>query len=151
MLPPGPPRPQLLRRKGANLNLLGVREPERYGTTTLAEIEEMVAKAAAGHDIGVQAVQSNHEGVLIDTLHAARTTCAGVIINPGGLAHTSVSLRDAAAAVALPTVEVHLTNIHRREEFRHHSYISGVADVVIAGAGPIGYVLAVTYLVHRLP
>ncbi|MET7396888.1 type II 3-dehydroquinate dehydratase [Dactylosporangium sp. AC04546] len=145
-----PPRHQLLLLNGPNLNLLGVREPERYGTTTLGEIEDLVAKAAAEHGIGVQAVQSNHEGVLIDTLHAARTTCAGVIVNPGGLAHTSVSLRDAVAAVALPTVEVHLTNIHRREEFRHHSYISGVADAVIAGAGPIGYVLAVTYLVQRL-
>lgn len=150
MLPLVPPRHQLLLLNGPNLNLLGVREPERYGTTTLAEIEEMVAKAAAEHGIGVQAAQSNHEGVLIDLLHAARTTCSGVIINPGGLAHTSVSLRDAVAAVARPTVEVHLTNIHRREEFRHHSYISGVADAVIAGAGPVGYVLAVTYLVQRL-
>ncbi len=150
MLPLVPPRHQLLLLNGPNLNLLGVREPERYGTTTLTEIEDLVAKAAAEHGIGTLAVQSNHEGVLIDTLHAARTTCAAVIINPGGLAHTSVSLRDAVAAVALPTVEVHLTNIHRREAFRHHSYISGVADAVIAGAGAVGYVLAVTYLVQRL-
>ncbi|MER7282983.1 type II 3-dehydroquinate dehydratase [Dactylosporangium sp. NPDC000244] len=145
-----PPRHQLLLLNGPNLNLLGVREPERYGTTTLQEIEDMAGKAAAEHGIAIQAVQSNHEGVLIDTLHAARTTCAGVIINPGGLTHTSVSLRDAVAAVALPTVEVHITNIHRKEPFRHHSYISGVADAVIAGAGPIGYVLAVTYLAHAL-
>jgi 3-dehydroquinate dehydratase-2 len=143
-------RLQLLLLNGPNLNLLGVREPERYGRTTLAEIEDMVAKAAAEHGLGVQAGQSNHEGVLIDTLHEARTTCAGVIINPGGLTHTSVALRDAIAAVALPTVEVHITNIHRNEPFRHHSYVSGVADAVIAGAGPIGYVLAVTYLARTL-
>jgi 3-dehydroquinate dehydratase II len=145
-----PPRRQLLLLNGPNLNLLGVREPDRYGTTTLAQIEEAVATAAAGHDLGVQAVQSNHEGVLIDTLHAARTSCAGVIINPAALSHTSVALRDAVAAVALPTVEVHVSNIHRREPFRHHSFVSEVADAVIAGAGPLGYVLAVTYLADRL-
>jgi 3-dehydroquinate dehydratase-2 len=145
-----PTRRQLLLLNGPNLNLLGVREPERYGTTTLPEIEEMVVKAAAEHGLGVQAVQSNHEGVLIDSLHAARTTCAAVILNPAGLSHTSIALRDAVAAVALPTVEVHLTNVHRREPFRHHSYISAVADAVIAGAGPLGYVLAVAYLADAL-
>jgi 3-dehydroquinate dehydratase-2 len=144
------PRRQLLLLNGPNLNLLGVREPDRYGTTTLAEIEDLVAKAAAEHGLAVHAVQSNHEGVLIDTLHEARTTCAGIIINPAGLTHTSVALRDAIAAVALPTVEVHITNIHRSEAFRHHSYVSGVADAVIAGAGPLGYTLAVTYLAARL-
>ncbi|HTJ35811.1 MAG TPA: type II 3-dehydroquinate dehydratase [Dactylosporangium sp.] len=141
---------QLLLLNGPNLNLLGLREPERYGTTTLAEIEDMVTKAAAEHDLAVRALQSNHEGVLIDALHEARTTCAAVIINPGAFAHTSIALRDAVSAVSLPTVEVHLTNIHRREPFRHHSYIAEVADAVIAGAGPLGYVLAVTYLAQTL-
>jgi 3-dehydroquinate dehydratase II len=142
-------RRSLLLLNGPNLNLLGIREPERYGTTTLAEIEASVVKAAAEHDLRVQAVQSNHEGVLIDTVHAALDTCGGLIINPGGLTHTSVALRDAIVAVGLPTVEVHITNIHRREAFRIQSYISGVADAVIMGAGPIGYVLAVQYLALR--
>jgi 3-dehydroquinate dehydratase-2 len=91
-------------------------------------------------------VQSNHEGVLIDAVHDARRDCCGIVINPAGFGHTSVALADALAAVALPVAEVHLTNIHRREPFRHHSYVSAVADMVVAGAGVIGYDTAVRYL-----
>lgn len=131
---------------GPNLNLLGVREPDKYGTTTLADVEKQVSETAAEHGLTARFAQSNHEGVLLDAIHAARTDCAGIVINPAGLSHTSVALRDALAAVALPTVEVHITNVHQREEFRHHSFVSAVADAVIAGAGTHGYVLATLHL-----
>jgi 3-dehydroquinate dehydratase-2 len=93
-------------------------------------------------------VQSNHEGVLIDAIHAARTDCAGIAINPGGLTHTSVALRDALSAVALPVAEIHVSNVHGREEFRHHSYVSGIADVIVIGAGIHGYPFAIAQLVR---
>ena len=141
---------RLLLVNGPNLNLLGTREPEIYGSTTLAQIEERVQQLAAELGWQVRAVQSNHEGVLIDTIHAARTDCAGVIINPAAFTHTSVAIADALSAVELPVVEVHLSNVHRREKFRHHSYVSAVADTVIAGAGPLGYELAVRYLADKL-
>jgi 3-dehydroquinate dehydratase-2 len=105
-----------------------------------------VAATAAKFDLGVRAVQSSHEGVRIDAVHEARLGCCGIVINPGGFAHTSVALADALAAVALPVAEVHLTNVYRREPYRHHSYVSAIADVVIAGAGPLGYDAAVRYL-----
>jgi len=141
---------RLLLVNGPNLNLLGTREPEIYGSTTLAEIEQQVAESAAEKGFDVRAVQSNHEGVLIDAIHAARADCAGIIINPGAYSHTSVAIADALTGVDLPVVEVHLSNIHRRETFRHHSYVSAVADVVIAGAGPSGYQFAVRHLAGRL-
>lgn len=141
---------RLLLLNGPNLNLLGTRQPEIYGSTTLAQIEQQVAESAAGQGFDIRAVQSNHEGVLIDAIHAARADCAGVIINPGAYSHTSVAIADALTGVQLPVVEVHLSNIHRREAFRHHSYVSAVADVVIAGAGPLGYQFAVQHLVGRL-
>jgi 3-dehydroquinate dehydratase-2 len=134
---------------GPNLNLLGTRQPEVYGATTLAEIETTVTALAAEFGLAVRAVQSNHEGVLIDAIHAARGACAGIIINPGAYSHTSIAIRDALSSVDLPVVEVHLSNIHAREEFRHHSYVSAVADAVIAGAGPAGYEYAVRYLAAK--
>lgn len=141
---------RLLLLNGPNLNLLGTRQPEIYGATTLAQIEQQVAATAAEHGLDLRAVQSNHEGALIDAIHAARADCAGIIINPGGYSHTSVAIPDALAAVELPVVEVHLSNVHRREPFRHHSYVSAVAEVVIAGAGPLGYRFAVQHLAGRL-
>ncbi|GAS93093.1 3-dehydroquinate dehydratase [Mycolicibacterium canariasense] len=134
---------------GPNLNLLGTRQPEVYGATTLAEIEAAVAALAAEFGLAVRAVQSNHEGVLIDAIHAARGECAGIIINPGAYSHTSIAIRDALSSVDLPVVEVHLSNIHAREEFRHHSFVSAVAEAVIAGAGPAGYEYAVRHLAAK--
>ncbi|UNK46560.1 type II 3-dehydroquinate dehydratase [Arthrobacter sulfonylureivorans] len=141
---------RLLVLNGPNLNLLGTREPQVYGTATLADVEKLTTEAATAHGWSAECVQSNHEGALIDAVHAARDTADAIIINPGGYSHTSVALRDALAGVALPVVEVHITNIHKREQFRHHSYISGVADAVIAGAGIAGYRLAVEYLAEVL-
>ncbi|MHC9293357.1 type II 3-dehydroquinate dehydratase [Mycobacterium sp. LTG2003] len=141
---------RLLLVNGPNLNLLGTRQPEIYGSTTLADIEHSVTELAAELGFDVRAVQSNHEGELIDAIHAARTDCAGIIINPGAYSHTSVAIPDALTAVERPVVEVHLSNIHRREAFRHHSYVSAVAEVVIAGAGAAGYEYAVRYLAGRV-
>jgi len=138
----------LLLVNGPNLNLLGTRQPELYGTITLAQLEAGVTATAAEFGLTVRAVQSNHEGVLIDAVHDARWDCCGIVINPAGFGHTSVALADALAAVALPVAEVHLTNIHRREAFRHHSYVSGVAEMVVAGAGVLGYDVAVRYLAN---
>jgi 3-dehydroquinate dehydratase-2 len=129
---------------GPNLNLLGRREPEIYGSETLADVEALVSKTAAGHGIAADCRQSNHEGLLIDWIHEARTTRSAIIINPGGLSHTSVALLDALNACdALPVMEVHISNIHQRETFRHHSFISQRANGVIAGCGIQGYVFAV--------
>lgn len=131
---------------GPNLNLLGTREPAVYGHTTLAQIDADLVQLAAKQGVRLETFQSNHEGALIDRVQAARTDGSTfIIINPGGLTHTSVALRDALAAVALPFVEVHLSNIHRREPFRHHSYFSDLAVGVICGLGPQGYRLAVEY------
>jgi 3-dehydroquinate dehydratase-2 len=141
---------QLLLVNGPNLNLLGTREPTVYGSDTLADVERLAAETAAAAGWEVRSVQSNHEGVLIDAIHAARSDCAGIVINPGGLTHTSVALRDALSGVDLPVAEVHISNVHRREEFRHHSYVSGIADVVIAGAGINGYAYAVQQLIAVL-
>lgn len=125
---------------GPNLNLLGLREPETYGRTTLVDINARLMTLAEQRGATLKILQSNHEGVLIDTIHEARTWANGILINPGGLTHTSVALRDAISGVALPTVEVHLSNIHKRETFRHHSYISGVAVGVLAGFGWRSYI-----------
>lgn len=141
---------RLLLVNGPNLNLLGSREPDIYGTVTLAEIEERVAAAAAEHGVDVRPVQSNHEGALIDAIHGARTDCGGIVINAGALTHTSVAIADALTAVGLPVAEVHLSNVYRREPFRHHSYVSAVAEMVVAGAGLEGYLLAVRFLAGRL-
>ncbi len=131
---------------GPNLNLLGTREPQVYGTTTLAQIDAELAQIAADAGANLHSLQSNHEGALIDRIHATRDDgCEFIIINPGGLTHTSVALRDALAGVALPFIEVHLSNIHGREAFRHHSYLSGIALGVICGLGVNGYRLALAH------
>jgi len=131
---------------GPNLNLLGSREPAIYGYDTLVDVERVVSQAAAEVGFAVRAVQSNHEGVLIDAIHAARADCAGIVINPGGLTHTSVVLRDALSAVALPVAEVHISDVTAREPFRHHSYIADVAVVHVVGEGVPGYARATALL-----
>ena len=136
---------------GPNLNLLGTREPDVYGTTTLAEIDADLATRAqaAGHVLA--ALQSNAEHVLIERIHAARGDGTRfILINPGAFTHTSIALRDALAAVAIPFIEVHLSNVHAREPFRHHSYLSDIAVGVICGLGPIGYGLALAAALQRL-
>lgn len=138
---------RLLLVNGPNLNLLGIREPGVYGTATLADVERITGDAAAALGYEVRAIQSNHEGVLIDAIHAAREDCAGVVINPGGLTHTSVSLRDALTGIGLPFAEVHISDVYAREEFRHHSYLDDVAAVRIVGRGVDGYADAVRELV----
>ncbi len=138
--------PVLLLVNGPNLNLLGEREPEIYGRTTLADVEELTRSTAAALGFDVRAVQSNHEGVLIDAVQQARADCAGVVINAGAYTHTSIALRDALVATALPVAEVHLSNVHAREPFRQHSYLSAIAEVVIVGAGIEGYGFAVQRL-----
>jgi 3-dehydroquinate dehydratase II len=125
---------------GPNLNLLGTREPQVYGSTTLEQINADLAKMAADAGAKLSSVQSNHEGVLIDRIHAARADgTTFIVINPGGLTHTSVALRDALAGVAIPFIEVHISNVHQREAFRHHSFLSAIAVGVICGLGPEGY------------
>jgi 3-dehydroquinate dehydratase-2 len=139
-------RPTILVVNGPNLNLLGVREPDLYGTATLADAEALVRSRADGRGFDVDFFQSNCEGAILDKVQAARGVAAGIIVNPGGLTSTSISLLDALLAVDLPTVEVHVTNIHRREPFRHRSYVSRAAVAVIAGAGIAGYGYAVEVL-----
>ncbi|MCI1193441.1 type II 3-dehydroquinate dehydratase [Calidifontimicrobium sp. SYSU G02091] len=134
---------------GPNLNLLGTREPQIYGATTLADVEAMLAADAAAAGVGLECFQSNHEGALIDRIHAARGRVDWIVINPGGLTHTSVALRDALAGVAIPFVEVHISNVHKREPFRHHSYLSDVAEGVIAGLGVYGYRAALAFIVAK--
>jgi len=135
---------------GPNLNLLGQREPEIYGTETLADIQGMCERAAGRLGLGVVFHQSNHEGVLIDRVHEARGSAAGIVVNPAGFTGTSVALLDALKTFEGPIVEVHLSNIHRRETFRHHSYVSLAATGVICGLGSQGYVLALEWLAARL-
>jgi len=131
---------------GPNLNLLGEREPALYGTATLADVEERCRLMAAGLGYDVDVRQSNHEGALIDFVHEVRDTAAGLVVNAAAYTHTSVALRDALATVAAPIVEVHLTNVHARESFRHHSYVAGLATATIAGLGITGYEVAVRHL-----
>jgi 3-dehydroquinate dehydratase-2 len=135
---------------GPNLNLLGQREPELYGRATLAEIQAALSALADQLGASLESFQSNHEGALIDRIHAAIGEVDGIVINPGGLTHTSVSLRDALVGSGLPFVEVHLSNVHAREEFRRRSLISDVAVGQVVGLGPIGYELALRGLLARL-
>ncbi|PPE69546.1 type II 3-dehydroquinate dehydratase [Caldimonas thermodepolymerans] len=136
---------------GPNLNLLGTREPQVYGSTTLSQIDAELVKFAADRGIELRTFQSNHEGALVDRIHQARDDGTRfIIINPAAYTHTSVALRDALAGVAIPFVEVHLSNVHRREPFRQHSYFSDLAEGVICGLGATGYRLALEYALERL-
>jgi 3-dehydroquinate dehydratase-2 len=135
---------------GPNLNLLGLREPGIYGSLTLAEINRLLESKAMELQAGIFSMQSNHEGVLVDAIHGALGKHQGIVINAGAYTHTSVALRDAIAAVNLPTVEVHLSNIYRREDFRHHSYIAPVVIGQISGFGAQSYLLGLEALVYYL-
>jgi 3-dehydroquinate dehydratase-2 len=136
---------------GPNLNLLGTREPAKYGTTTLQDVEATAIKQAAAANAELSVFQSNHEGAIIDRIHAARNEgVEAIVINPGAFTHTSVAIRDALAGVAIPFVEVHITNIHQREEFRHFSYLSEIAKAVLCGFGVEGYQLAVGYALTNM-
>ena len=135
---------------GPNINMLGLREPEKYGSTTMAELEVLCAKAAAGMGLAIDFRQTNGEGELVTWVQQCRGRCAGIIMNPAGYTTNSIATMDALLAVGLPTIEVHITNIHRREEFRHHSFISKAATGVIAGLGVEGYVLALRAMAGML-
>jgi 3-dehydroquinate dehydratase-2 len=137
---------------GPNLNLLGTREPAVYGSVTLPMIEAELTQIAADAGEALYCCQSNHEGALIDRIHTARFDGTHfIVINPGGLTHTSVALRDALAGVALPFIEVHISNVHQREDFRHHSFLSGIASGVICGLGVNGYRLALQHVLSQRP
>jgi len=140
----------ILMLNGPSLNLLGAREPEIYGTTTLADIEDDLRRRASQSGATLGCFQSNHEGALIDRIQQARGKVDVIIFNPGGFTHTSVALADAIAAAEIPTIEVHLSNIYRREPFRHHSCIAPVAVGQIAGLGPYSYVLALEAALNLL-
>jgi 3-dehydroquinate dehydratase-2 len=135
---------------GPNLNLLGTRQPEVYGTTTLADVEQLCIAHGRTKSLDVTCFQSNHEGALIDAIHGARNVHDGIILNAGAYTHTSIALMDAIASVQVPVVELHLSNIHAREEFRHKSMIAPVAVGQICGFGSAGYVLAIDALVGHL-
>lgn len=135
---------------GPNLNLLGLREPEIYGHTTLDDINQSIETTAEKEGVEVRAVQSNHEGTLVDEIQQAQEWADGILINPGGYTHTSVAIRDAIAAVGLPTVEAHLSNVHAREKLRHHSYIAPVALGQICGFGANSYLLGLQALIYHI-
>jgi 3-dehydroquinate dehydratase-2 len=143
--------PSILVVQGPNLNLLGTREPEVYGKTTLEDIHQKLGQLAESHSVNLDTYQSNHEGELIDRIQRAKQEGIDfIIINPGAFTHTSVALRDVLAGVAIPFIEVHLSNIHQREEFRKHSYLSDIATGVICGLGALGYELAMTAAIARI-
>lgn len=135
---------------GPNLNMLGTREPATYGHETLADVEALCQRSAAEQGLEVEFRQTNHEGQLIDWIHQARGRCAGILINPGAWTHTSVAIRDALVAAELPVIEVHISNVHKREEFRHHSFVSGVAVGVLCGFGTNGYRMGLSHFAHLL-
>lgn len=142
--------PRILVLHGPNLNLLGQREPDVYGYKTLAEINADLADRAKELDVEVECFQSNHEGELVDRIQEAMGNAGGILINPAGFTHSSVALRDALAAVALPVIEIHLSNVYARESFRQHSYISPIALGVISGLGAHGYLLGLESMVREL-
>ena len=135
---------------GPNLNLLGLREPDIYGSVTLIQVDDILREESKRLQVHLSCLQSNHEGVLVDEIHRAREKIQGILINPGAYTHTSVAIRDALAGVEIPTVEVHLSNIYRREEFRHHSYIAPIAIGQISGFGVNSYILGLQALVRYL-
>jgi 3-dehydroquinate dehydratase-2 len=137
--------PRILVLNGPNLNLLGTREPEQYGRETLADLANSCADSASNLGLDIEFRQTNHEGELIDWIHAARGRCAGIVINPGAWTHTSVAIRDALVASELPVIEVHLSNVHKREPFRHISFVSSIAVGVICGLGSHGYRMALAH------
>ena len=139
-------RPKIVILNGPNLNLLGQRQPEIYGRDTLADVEADCRKLGSELGLDLDFKQSNHEGQLIDWIHEARTSVAGLIINPGAYTHTSIAILDALKTCEFPILEVHISNVHQRESFRHHSYVSLAATGVIAGFGVHGYELAVRHL-----
>jgi len=134
--------PVILLLNGPNLNLLGTREPDKYGSTTLSDIEATLHALASENGVALETFQSNFEGAFIDRIHAARGNVAAILFNPGAFTHTSLALADAIAAVEIPTIEVHLTNVYKREPVRHHSFIAPVAVGQISGFGAQGYELA---------
>ena len=142
--------PTILVLNGPNLNLLGLREPDIYGHETLVDIEEACLESAVALDLAIDFRQSNHEGQLVDWIHEARQTADGIVLNAGAFSHTSIAILDALNAAALPVIEVHLSNIYRREEFRHNSFVSRAARGVICGLGGQGYELALTALARIL-
>ncbi len=148
MSTPSAEHPRLLVIHGPNLNTLGTRQPEIYGRTTLSEINDRLRAYGAERGYEIVTFQSNHEGALIDFLQAEANNCVGIVINPGGLTHTSVSLRDALAATDRPIIEVHLSNIHAREAFRHTSYIAPISKGQITGLGSAGYLYALQSLIE---
>jgi 3-dehydroquinate dehydratase II len=135
---------------GPNLNLLGLREPGIYGVSTLAQIDASAIERGKSLDVEVTPMQSNHEGVLVDAIHAARDRHDGIVINAGAYTHTSIAIRDAIAAVQIPTVEVHLSNIYKREQFRHHSYLAPIVIGQISGFGAYSYELGLQALIWHL-
>ena len=140
----------LLIINGPNLNLLGTRQPEVYGSQTLADVEQLCADTARTGGAAAECFQSNHEGEIVDRIHAARDRHDAIIINPGAYSHTSIAIRDALSGVDIPVWEVHISNIHARESFRHHSYISAIARGVICGCGILGYKLAIMAALEAL-
>jgi 3-dehydroquinate dehydratase-2 len=143
-------RNRILVLNGPNLNLLGKREPETYGTATLADIEALCRAEAAQHDLDLDFRQSNHEGELVTWIQEAREGTDGLVINPAAYSHTSVAIHDALRMLDAPIIEVHLSNIHAREAFRLHSFVSSVATAVICGLGPLGYRVAIIALAEKL-
>ena len=141
---------KILLINGANLNMLGTREPEKYGSMTLADIENSVIKRGKELGAEIDVFQDNHEGNIVDKIQSARGKYDGVLINAGGYTHTSVVIRDALAAIQIPAVEIHMTNIHAREEFRHTSLISGVCIAQVVGFKELSYILALEGLVNYL-
>ena len=140
----------LLILNGPNLNLLGIRQPEVYGRTTLDEVQAMCAARAQALGFSIDFRQSNHEGALVDAIHAARGVMDGIILNAGAYTHTSIALMDAISSAEVPVIELHLSNVHAREDFRHKSYIARVAIGVICGFGPAGYLLAMDAMAGHL-